>query len=499
MKKISAFLASLLFVLAIATSFGNMQEVNAFASSDINYLEYDRYESAKAGTALFLSCNLDYQTAESIDVTGWKAALCPENNKTLSAAVVTFDISNSNKFINHEYSYARVSVSGVLASDIPEGYYKQVFFDAAGNVVYEEYSSYPYVNKTLLSFSCVTMNDDGYAYAYVYSESPVLNASTYPTFYAADKKTALTSFCDYTTTKSEYGDTVHHYKLNILDASQFVLDQEEYVKTTYLYYKVGTPIVEVPKSTVSGNDVSGNNPGNSVYNDGGIAPWICDANGFHYTNVFNLNEYVAKMNEVSPEYNWTVDNPFDKKESSGSGNGTTGGSSNNVAITPEQGAASVGGMKIPVAVSEVMKSDNPNVQASIDNLVNWTSQASSQKAVSVLNKYAPAMKVSSVLASGTLELIIGGAVDLSAGVPITFTDESIAANVKSGDQIVVLHVKHDGSIEYVPAVAGDGQITATFTSLSPVAWFKVNTGGATVGVSPKTGISFWDFLIQLFR
>lgn len=493
MKKISAFLASLLFVMAVMTSFGNMQEVSAFALSDVKYQDYNRYESAKKGTSLYFSCSLDYSTAESMDLTGWKAALCPENNKTLSGAVVVYDVSNANKFINHEYSYARVSVSGELMSDIPEGYYKQVFFDANGNIVYEDYSSYPYVNKTLVSFSCITMNNDGYAYAYVYSESPAVNASTYPTFYAADKKTAVTSFNDYTTGKSEYGDTIHYYKLNILDDSKFVFDQEDgFVKHTWLYYTVGTPIVALPQTTVSGNDVSGNNPGKDVYNDGGVAPWICDANGFHYTNIFNLNEYVDKVKDLNPEYNWAVVNPFEKTTSKNN-------SSNKVQISDKTAVADVDGKQLAVSVTELLKSEDPNVQASTDKLANWVGQGSTKDVVKVLNQYAPTMKVSSVKASGTLELLIGGAVDFSAGIPVTFTNSSIAANVKSGDKIIVLHVKKDGSIEYIPAVAGDGKITGTFTSLSPVAWFKVDASGTADGVSPKTGESFWDFLLALFR
>ena len=66
----------------------------------------------------------------------------------------------------------------------------------------------------------------------------------------------------------------------------------------------------------------------------------------------------------------------------------------------------------------------------------------------------------------------------------------------SADQIVVLHVKNDGTIECVPATAGDGCITATFTSLSPVAWFKVSNAEKITATSPKTGESFWSFIMH---
>jgi len=493
MKKISSFLAVLLFVMSFATSFGNVQEVNAFSQSEINSSDYNWYRSSKAGTSVYFNYSIDYETADSFDVTGWKAALCPENNVSLSAAALVVDVTNANKTVNDKYSYADVSVAGVLAKDIPEGYYKQAFFDASGKLVYESFWSDLYINKVLVTFSCVTMNNDGFAYAYVYSENPAVNASTYPTFYGADRKTAVTSFNDYTTIKTEYGDTVHYYKLNILDKSQFVLDQEGFVPMTCLYYKVGTPNVVLPPLTVSGGDVSGNNPGTDKKNDGGIGANSSDAAGFAYTNVFNLNEYVVKVNETNPELNWTVVNPFDNKDSEGSGSGSNSGS-NSGSSTSGSGFATVGGQSVAVTVTALGSSSDQKVQASIDKLKEWT--AAGKNVANILNSYAPAMKVKSVVASGTLDMTIG--VDISAGVPITFTDSAIKANVKTGDNIIVLHVKHDGTIEYLPAVAGDGTITATFNSLSPVAWFKVNVGDGSEGVAPKTGESFWNYLLSLF-
>ena len=135
MKKISAFLASLLLFTAIAMSFGPAKTVQAFPSSEIDYSEYDWYESAKAGTQIYFRMSLDYDLASTVDVTGWKAALCPPDSVSLADAAVTFDISNDDKYINDEYKFARVSLTATLPADIKEGNYTQLFFDAAGNGV----------------------------------------------------------------------------------------------------------------------------------------------------------------------------------------------------------------------------------------------------------------------------------------------------------------------------------------------------------------------------
>jgi len=473
MKKISAFLASLLLFTAIAMSFGPAKTVQAFPSSEIDYSEYDWYESAKAGTQIYFRMSLDYDLASTVDVTGWKAALCPPDSVSLADAAVTFDISNDDKYINDEYKFARVSLTATLPADIKEGNYTQLFFDAAGNPVGGSGTTSTYINKTLLYFDCALMNDDGYAYAYVYSENPAINASTYPTFYGADKKTPITSFDDYTTTVSEFGKTVHHYRLNILDKSQFAMS-EEYL--TYLYVKAGTPNVAI---SVSGNDAG-------AVNDGGIGLNTSDAEGFSYIYVRDLNAYVEKY-----DLDWEVKSPFDDGDP--------------VEAEPEEDdeeqykidtPAVVGDKEVSVYVKEIKGANSSEEQHAINNLVYWVEHLSD--AVGAMNQYAPSMKVSKVLAAGALDLAIEGGVDISKGAKITFTDANIAAQVKAGDKVVVLHVKHDGTIEYVPAVAGDGNITATFTSLSPIAWYKVEANGSSGAVSPKTGVSFWDYLKELF-
>lgn len=64
--------------------------------------------------------------------------------------------------------------------------------------------------------------------------------------------------------------------------------------------------------------------------------------------------------------------------------------------------------------------------------------------------------------------------DIANGVEVTFKAPGIAA----GDQLVVLHLKSDGAWEQIKATAGNGVITGTFTSLSPVFYAKIDTADA---------------------
>ncbi len=495
MKKLSCFLAAILLLVTTALSLGPAQEVQAFDISEVNYQNFNRYNSAKVGSPLEFRCALSYLTAETQDVSSWKAALCPSDNVTPEAAVAVFNFSNDDKIIDNVHGYAYMVKRVTLASDVPEGYYTRVVWDENGTVQFQAEDTIPYINKTLVSVSCSMMNNDGYAYAYVYAENMPLSAATCPTFYAADKTTPVTSFNDYAVERNQYGEKVHIYRLNILDASQFALDSDG---LTYLYYKVGTPCTSI---SVSGNEAG---------NDGGFGVSYSDADGFGYTYIYNVNNYIQKYN-----LGFEATNPFDKKTVVDNPSDTTNNSTDSSAADDDEenddhdsndsgsasATATVGGQEVSVTISAIQNSDVPEVQSAINNVVNWTGQIATKPAevVKILNQYAPSMKVDGVTAGGTLDLAVPGGTDISSGVRITFSDNTISANVKRGDKIIVLHIKHDGSIEYIPAEAGDGTITATFTSLSPIAWFKVSAAGTSNGISPKTGFSFWNYLAELFR
>ena len=72
-------------------------------------------------------------------------------------------------------------------------------------------------------------------------------------------------------------------------------------------------------------------------------------------------------------------------------------------------------------------------------------------------------------------------VDVS--LPVDFEKVTLTfevSGVKAGQKVTVLHMLPDHNWEILPGTAGNGTVTATFTSLSPVAFVV----GAT---SPKTG------------
>lgn len=81
--------------------------------------------------------------------------------------------------------------------------------------------------------------------------------------------------------------------------------------------------------------------------------------------------------------------------------------------------------------------------------------------------------------------------------PVTITFE--VAGVTEGSSVAVLH--YNGSAwEKVEAKAGAGTITATFTSLSPVAFVVDKDAAAKASTSPKTGetnVMMWTGIVAV--
>lgn len=76
-------------------------------------------------------------------------------------------------------------------------------------------------------------------------------------------------------------------------------------------------------------------------------------------------------------------------------------------------------------------------------------------------------------------------------LPVSFEKAQLTFSVNgvtAGQKIAVLHQKHDGSWEVInPDSVGNGTVTATFTSLSPIAFVAYNASaqtGETTPVSP---------------
>ena len=98
------------------------------------------------------------------------------------------------------------------------------------------------------------------------------------------------------------------------------------------------------------------------------------------------------------------------------------------------------------------------------------------------DKYVEGMYVMDVQ-----EVVVEGTIPADQWpVTITFSVPGVVSTTK----VAVLH--YTGSAwEVVPSQAGEGTITATFNSLSPVAFVvDRNTLGSTTSTSPKTGESF---------
>ena len=81
---------------------------------------------------------------------------------------------------------------------------------------------------------------------------------------------------------------------------------------------------------------------------------------------------------------------------------------------------------------------------------------------------------------------------IDVSLPESFTSAKITfdvSGVKAGQKVNVLHQKADGTWEKIAnVVVGDGTVTATFTSLSPVAFVVEGTSDKTGSVSPVVTI-----------
>ena len=83
-----------------------------------------------------------------------------------------------------------------------------------------------------------------------------------------------------------------------------------------------------------------------------------------------------------------------------------------------------------------------------------------------------------------VDIKAGDGVVVTESNPITLT---ISADVKAGDSVVILHWNGTAWETIMPLEVRDGEVVATFTSLSPVAVVKLSVADATNGGSGSTG------------
>ena len=128
-----------------------------------------------------------------------------------------------------------------------------------------------------------------------------------------------------------------------------------------------------------------------------------------------------------------------------------------------------------------------NVTASNTVLVDGVEKtlAVTVKAVSVATLKAAQAQAASLVGAASSVLQI---VDVSLPTGTTFSKVQLTFNVPgivAGQSVYVLHQKADGSWEKItPDAVGNGTVTATFTSLSPVAIVAANASAQTGEAAP---------------
>lgn len=106
-----------------------------------------------------------------------------------------------------------------------------------------------------------------------------------------------------------------------------------------------------------------------------------------------------------------------------------------------------------------------------------STEANMKKELEALNAYEAGMKVVDV----KNVKIVGDASKVTFPITITFKVNGI----KAGDKVILLHYVDDSKgWEKLDTTTGNGTVTATFNSLSPVAFIKVADAATT---SPTTG------------
>ena len=111
-----------------------------------------------------------------------------------------------------------------------------------------------------------------------------------------------------------------------------------------------------------------------------------------------------------------------------------------------------------------------------------SSAAPTVKAVTTAQVEAQTQAVASVAPTAKVLQMI------DVTLPVSFEKAQLTFSVNgvtAGQKIAVLHQKHDGSWEVInPDSVGNGTVTATFTSLSPIAFVAYNASAQTGETTP---------------
>ncbi len=178
-------------------------------------------------------------------------------------------------------------------------------------------------------------------------------------------------------------------------------------------------------------------------------------------------------------------------------NGNQGGSGS-PEVTAPSGTTTIDGKEVTLTVQtveEAMNSLSEKQQTEVTKVLEVFNGGDSAKTVELqktLVKEHAGKTVEKIGYANLIDVALPAGQSMpSDGIKITIND----VNVKATDNIVMLHMKADGTWENIAAVAGDGYVTGTFTSLSPVFYTAITektdggSGDPTEEVpttSPKT-------------
>lgn len=133
----------------------------------------------------------------------------------------------------------------------------------------------------------------------------------------------------------------------------------------------------------------------------------------------------------------------------------------NTNIEPD-GKVEVDGKEVSVYVNNVVNNDAVTSKENVDKIALEAVKAATGNSNT---------EVKGTLMGAVVDITLAEGVQPSEENPVTIRIKVQGAT--ASDVIIAAHQKHDGVWEYLPTTTGEGTVTITFTSLSPVAFIKV--------------------------
>ena len=268
MKKISCFLAAVMLFIAMASPFEPASTVHAYSESEIS--ENGIYNNNTFPIEIEQVCDFAYPSSYELQLV-----------KHETGEVVSRVNASKEPTENEDSQKCIVKATMNIPSDFQDGLYGLKIVRTHKGTKSEVYSASEriYTKKTpTWEFYCDVMNDDGFAYAYVYDDNnncPLKDDSHFPELYGPDKSTKVASFDSFSTENVD-GTNVYIYKLKIDDPDAFAMDSTGH---TYVYYRMntkdGSDTVESTQYVLNRSDI----------------------NGFGKLRVFDFNIYMDKINQ----------------------------------------------------------------------------------------------------------------------------------------------------------------------------------------------------------